>query len=75
MSTTSKDYKRNYTGSGMENLRQLLLALVQEKHHSVGSLQLDYAIKESRLVSWNLNQVIGEPPSDSCRSLHNNPYI
>ena len=64
MSITSKDYKRNYTGSGIESLRQLLLALVQEKHHSVGSLRLDYVTKVNTLGYWNLRQVIGEPPSD-----------
>ena len=64
MSIISKDYKRNFTGSGMEDLQHFVLALAQEKHPSSVTLQLTCSSKRNMLGSWNLKQVIEEPHLD-----------
>ena len=48
----------------MENLQQLLRALVPEKRHSVVNLQLTFVSQGNQLGSWNLKQAIEEQHLD-----------
>ena len=54
MSTNSKAYKINCTGSDMASLSRLLQVLAQENHPSVETLQLTFSRKGKQLDMWHL---------------------